>query len=267
MKKEFYVGWSGEAPAGYRKKSRLFFFAVFSLATVIAVLFSVYQRGFIDSYFEYGTLTEIEGYLVDDPVPGLLTLNEGRIQTIPLVGFGKSGADENVKAIMEKIDGDFSKTKVTIRGTLFYYRDRKWMELTEGSNSLIQEMPAEQLQRDIQTTGSKKLVGEIVDPKCFFGVMNPGTKAVHRSCAIRCISGGVPPVLAIRENGEFVDYYFVQKASGELINKEILPYVGIPIELSGSVTKYNDWNVLNLEEDLDEQMLSMAMVQGITQCK
>lgn len=39
------------------------------------------------------------------------------------------------------------------------------------------------------------LEDEIIDPKCYFGVI-PGKGKIHRSCAIRCISDGIPPVLA-----------------------------------------------------------------------
>ena len=41
--------------------------------------------------------------------------------------------------------------------------------------------------------------GEIVDPKCFFGVMKPGEGKPHKDCAIRCILGGIPPVLKVTD--------------------------------------------------------------------
>ena len=49
-----------------------------------------------------------------------------------------------------------------------------------------------------ESLGKQTFVGEIVDSKCFLGVMNPGRLTPHRACAIRCISGGVPPVLLVR---------------------------------------------------------------------
>ena len=42
------------------------------------------------------------------------------------------------------------------------------------------------------------LRGEIVDSKCYLGVMNPGEGTVHRDCAARCLSGGLPPMLVVR---------------------------------------------------------------------
>ena len=44
------------------------------------------------------------------------------------------------------------------------------------------------------------LVGELVDTKCFLGVMRPATGKVHRGCAIRCLSGGAPPGLLVRDD-------------------------------------------------------------------
>ena len=38
------------------------------------------------------------------------------------------------------------------------------------------------------------LIGEIVDSKRYLGVMNPGNGKVHRDCAVRCLSGGIPPI-------------------------------------------------------------------------
>jgi hypothetical protein len=38
-----------------------------------------------------------------------------------------------------------------------------------------------------------------VDTKCFLGVMHPATGKVHRVCAVRCLSGGAPPALLVRD--------------------------------------------------------------------
>jgi hypothetical protein len=43
------------------------------------------------------------------------------------------------------------------------------------------------------------LRGEIVDTKCYLGVMTPGEDKVHRGCAVRCISRGVPPAFLVRD--------------------------------------------------------------------
>lgn len=243
---EFYIGWQDDAPAGFGKSARTFFIMVLIVSIAFVAFFTKTEVGFVDNYFDYGNLTEVKGQLVMEPVPAVLTQENGTIKTIPLVGFGKFGAGSVLEEFNIQLKGDLSSYEVTIRGTYFEYQDKRWMELTEGEKSLISFKPASRPNRQITNQGNVTLSGEIVDPKCFFGVMNPAAKAVHRSCARRCISGGIVPVLAIRENGKFVDYYLLEDAESNNLFKDILPYVGLPITISGSVTQYDDWKVLSI---------------------
>lgn len=265
MKKEFFVGWNDETPKSYSRTGKRFFFVVLLAMLAIGAIYSISERGFIDSYFEYGTLTEKTGFIVKEPVWGLRTLENGQVKTIPLVGFGKFGPDQALEGIINKIS-EFEGKEVTIRGTLFYYKERIWMELTEGAQSLINYQEMEDPVRKVSILGDKTLSGEIVDPKCFFGVMNPADKAVHRSCAVRCISGGGPPVLAIREGGEFVDYYFLVEEEGNPLNQEILAFVGIPVKLSGNVREMDDWKILEMSDDINSQIELSAFLSYIPEC-
>jgi len=52
----------------------------------------------------------------------------------------------------------------------------------------------------VEHLGQVELEGELVDTKCWLGVMRPATGKVHRACAARCLSGGVPPGLLIRND-------------------------------------------------------------------
>jgi hypothetical protein len=52
----------------------------------------------------------------------------------------------------------------------------------------------------IVSLGTAAFVGELVDTRCFLGVMRPATGKVHRGCAIRCLSGGAPPGLLVRDD-------------------------------------------------------------------
>jgi hypothetical protein len=47
--------------------------------------------------------------------------------------------------------------------------------------------------------------GEIVDSKCFLGVMVPGSGKTHKDCASLCLRGGIPPALYVRDqSGQIV---------------------------------------------------------------
>lgn len=267
MSDEFFVGWSGKPPKSYASKGKQFFFGCLILCLLIGVLFVTNQEKYIDSEYEYGILQERTGHLVENPVWGLRVEEEGKIVTIPIVGFGKMGPYPTLTKMMETHDLK-EGTRVTLRGMLTHYQEKYLMELTEGENSLVAVGELTMLAKKIEMKGQKTLEGEIVDPKCFFGVMNPAFKAVHRSCAIRCISGGMPPLLAIRENGAFVDYYFIHGEGMKSITNEILPYIGIPVKVSGQVFRYDDWNSIVIDpadlqiahRDMDVSPLLVASI-------
>ena len=75
--------------------------------------------------------------------------------------------------------------------------------------------------------GERTLVGEIVDSKCYLGVMNPGSLTPHRACAIRCISGGIPPVLLVHQTNGTALYFLLTSRHGRPVNKEVLDIVAI----------------------------------------
>jgi hypothetical protein len=97
--------------------------------------------------------------------------------------------------------------------------------------------------------GRQTMRGEIVDAKCFLGVMKPGREKPHRACAQRCISGGVPPVLAVRTNAGEQAYLLMVDESGHPINQRILRWVAQPVEVSGRVERHGDRLLLFAELD------------------
>ena len=99
------------------------------------------------------------------------------------------------------------------------------------------------------------LQGEIIDPKCYFGVMKPGKGKIHRSCAVRCVSGGIPPVLATTDHNNISQYYLLTSLNGAPINESVLPFIGKPSEITGIVEKMEDWYLLKINPD-DIQIVS-----------
>jgi hypothetical protein len=80
--------------------------------------------------------------------------------------------------------------------------------------------------------GEVQLTGEIVDSKCYFGVMNPGNGKVHRDCAVRCISGGIPPAFLVRDaNGQTVTLLLANW------KRELLNHVAEPITIHGRLAR------------------------------
>jgi hypothetical protein len=76
-----------------------------------------------------------------------------------------------------------------------------------------------------------------VDAKCYLGVMTPGESKVHRDCAIRCISGGVPPAFLARDASGEVKILLLVGADGRALSREVLRYAAEPLELSGDLLR------------------------------
>jgi len=101
------------------------------------------------------------------------------------------------------------------------------------------------MQKDL---GLQKIKGEIIEPKCYFGVMKPGEGKVHRDCAIRCILGGIPPVFKVmNEKGE-KNYYFIVGPNGEKMNTTVQDYVAEPVEIEARVVQQGDWVILYVKD-------------------
>ncbi len=76
--------------------------------------------------------------------------------------------------------------------------------------------------------------------------MKPAEGKVHKSCAIRCISGGIPPVFR-HETDSGNLYYVLKGVNGEDINQEVLEFVGEAVEVTGNAYEVNVWMVLEVD--------------------
>jgi len=255
---EFFIGWSDKMPSSYAQAVKKMVVLLIPIVLLVAFLVVKAQKDFSTSNFEYGTTTVLEGTLIKTPAP-MLRINWGMdldekpvFQHILLVGFGKLGAQRTLTKIENKIGHDLNGKPVILAGTLIYHDGKTTLELTDGiaaykgasnklANSTISTIPL----------GTLNLQGEIIDPKCFFGVMKPGDGKPHKSCAARCISGGIPPIFVTRKlNGER-DYYLLVGENGEAINQEILPFVADQLRITGQANQMHDWKILSLATTKD----------------
>jgi hypothetical protein len=189
-------------------------------------------------------------------------------QTALLVGFGKSGADTFTQALGITKNREGSKVRLT--GSLIYGDGKTLLQLDESSTLTFLEgyLPIVSTPYAEQTLS---LSGEIVDPKCYFGVMKPGEGKAHRSCAIRCIAGGIPPVFKTDSSG----YFLLVNENREPISSEIAALVGDYITLPGKAMRWNDWTILSVDSQMIQQLSAtkkwkenlMAFEKDMTQCR
>ncbi len=262
-KSDFYVGYMPEAAPAFAKKSRRFVWVLLAIVPLIGLGLAVSQRGFPPAVFEFGTLTQIEGELVMAPVPLLRTLEEGHIKHILLVGAGKMGA-EYTFADWEKDNGvSLEGKRLVLNGTRIYHNGKMALELTEGVASIMrysESVPSSS--PNVISLGEVSLKGEILDPKCALGVMNPAEGKPHRSCAIRCIAGGIPPMLRITNNKGETNYILVKGRDKKDVNASIIPYVADQIQICGRLVQQDDWLVLYSDPASEIQRLAPFIPEG-----
>ncbi|GAB5408454.1 MAG: hypothetical protein BalsKO_08190 [Balneolaceae bacterium] len=258
-KNEFYIGWQEEMPPSNKIFIRNILIGIFVLIPVLVFAVVHLQKPMNHHHFEFGTITELKGIYYEEPAPLLIVesgIPEGFSKEVLLVGFGKLGASGIISDIEEK-EGTLNGKEVSLNGTLIYGDGVTLMELTNLEDSFISAKETEKQYLGPETKPMDvTLKGEILDPKCYFGVMKPGEGKIHKSCAIRCISGGIPPVMRVlQSDGINYDYYLVKEENGEEINKEVLPFVAETISVSGMSSIQHGWNVLEIDMETIERKM------------
>jgi len=253
---EFYIGWMSTAPRGYASTIKKYLFVLFPIVIVLGVLLALSQKKFGTGNFEFGTLTEVKGIYSNSPVPNLKVVNGKDIWgnenyiTVPLIGYGKHGADGIIADLERESSTSFQGKEVTLKGTLLYNDGKLLMQVDANDKPLLNV--AENVNKDVASSkdlGTIDVKGEIVDPKCFFGVMKPGEGKPHKDCATRCILGGIPPVLKVTDDEGKQNYYLIVGANGGKMNEVVKDFVASPVELRAKAVQYNDWIVLYTNPD------------------
>jgi len=241
---EFYVGYLSHGPPGIARRTRSAVAVALACGLAAAGLLAMAQADFDRGWFEFGIDREWTGVVLERPYPRLRVTEEGQAsaRSLPtsfhLVAFGKYGAEELVAGL----DGE----PVRIRGSLIHNEQERMLEVHEvepWSGAEAERLRAAGRPEERQL-GRVTLVGEIVDSKCHLGVMKPGRGKTHKACAIRCISGGIPPLLRVEDNAGEVEYFLLVAADGRSVNREVLDLVAEPVEISGEVVRSGDLLVL-----------------------
>jgi hypothetical protein len=235
---EFYIGYLPAAPPRQGRASRMIAGGLVIVAAIVAVVLVSAQQPFATATFEYGSPRHFEGWISESPYPVLLVPRPGSTGALApvsryiLTTTGKHGAREAVHGL----DG----MAVSLDGTLAYRDDQALLEIARSSvparSAVLPPRPAERT----DTIGTRTVEGEIIDSKCGLGVMNPGVGKPHRTCAARCISGGIPPLVATRDSSGRASYLFLTDRAGRPIDDSVLAYVAEPVRITGIVTRRGD---------------------------
>lgn len=230
---EFYIGYAPRPPRRIARTISRAVVGLNALAAAVALVLVFAQRPFARSTFEFQQYREFTGEMELKPYPALLLVRPGgkEYSRYLLVAPGKHGADAEVRS--------FAGEAVQLRGSLIYRDGQTMVELVPGSVQALRKEPAAV---SFATLGEVTLTGEIVDSKCFLGVMNPGRTKVHRDCAARCISGGIPPAFVTADG-----FYLLVGGDGRAVQHEVLDWVGETIEVTGTVVRSGETLILRAE--------------------
>ncbi len=253
-KDEFYIGWNDSIPKALYSFSK-------GVSIFLAVLFTAFAWGLPhlmepmkNSEFNFTENFEITGTLVKSPVPMLRTPKKDYL----LVDGGKFSALRSINNIEERDQIDLDGRIVTLSTTEMNYDDHSVIELTDLEQSFL-NIGEYNDYTPVQARGQYVTIkGEIVDPKCFFGAMNPAIGKVHKSCAINCIKGGIPPMLASNDGR----YLFIVGPQGEMMNERIIDMVAEDVNLFGRVAKRNHWYYIYLQSETAIQRLSFRNIMN-----
>jgi len=207
----------------------------------LALLVGSSQRPLGSGAYEFGVESEVVGLLRRGPVPSLWIPTGApdggagpAFEIVPLVGRGKHGVPGSVLAQADR--------EVRLRGSWIRRAGERVLEVS-GVEPIGGETVGAAVVASVPL-GRVHLGGEIVDSKCWMGVMKPADGKSHKACAIRCISGGVPAAFVVRPaRGEMAVLWMVSP-SGRPLGPELLDLVAEPVELDGELVRIDGRAIL-----------------------
>lgn len=228
---DFYIGYQPHAPHRTRRMIRLALSGLAAIVPLVALVIVFGQPRFADGFFDFGNVRQFRGVIAEQPAPLLMTIESGRRRDYALVGEGKHGAAELTRGL----DG----RNVLLSGTLIRRDGIEMIEVRGGSISAAGQLSGGSAPATLQV-GNHRLAGEIVDSKCYLGVMNPGEGKTHRECASLCIRGGVPPLFVVRGPDGKRAHLWLTSESMSPLDDRILDFVAEPVIIDGTVERVGD---------------------------
>jgi hypothetical protein len=251
---EFFVGYRKTLPPLLARWLRRFVTMLLIGSCFIGGMFASRLHSVGEGRYAFEQPEEFIGVILEQPFPSLI-VHEDFPRTAGakpgfirywLVGRGKHGAQAQTAGLDGKL--------VALKGERVERDGQHIIKLTEAPTELANDEPHRALaipaEPPARAAGMVRLRGEIVDSQCFLGVMKPGHGRTHRGCAVRCLSGGVPPLLHVSEpslDQGAAAYYLLVGADGRAINKALLPFVAQTFEVEGTLLFYGSVAVLRID--------------------
>ena len=242
---EFFIGYAPPMPP---RLGRFVTRVVMGLAYGVLVWAVAIASGHVSlegGTFEFGHPQRFAGTIVERPYPALRLddANQNSTAALLLVAPGKHGAD----ALVRGLDGRHAAlTGTRIRRGALTMIELEPASLASGEGPASNRGTAA-AQAEAGSGEPVTVRGEVVDSKCFLGVMVPGSGKTHKACASLCLRGGVPPAMFVQDRGGESAVMLLTGASGEAIGPRALQVAGEAVEMSGMVQRQGGWLVLRTD--------------------
>jgi hypothetical protein len=239
---EFFIGYAPPMPS---QLARFVTRVVIGLACGVlawAVTVAAGHLALEGGTFEFGRPQRFAGTVVERPYPALRPDGvEPNTPWLLLVAPGKHGADALVSGLDER--------HVTLTGTRIHRGTHTMIEVEPASLVVGGEVALRPSAIRAESLGDHpvKVRGEVVDSKCFLGVMVPGSGKTHKDCASLCLRGGIPPALYVRDQSGQSSVMLLTGVSGEPLGAPALQVVGEAIEMTGTLHRQGGWLVLSTD--------------------
>ncbi|MEM1260977.1 MAG: hypothetical protein AAGH76_01140 [Pseudomonadota bacterium] len=240
---DFYVGYL-PTPATLARWYRVFVPVLILAAASFGYWLAGSQQAAGTGTWAYGQSRTVSGRLVATPYPHVVTPTG---ESVLLVREGKLGVDDWAQPNDGRI--------VAVTGYAIERGAWHMLEIaTESAIDVQSDAAIDVVVPTIQLFGEHTLSGEIVDSKCFLGVMKPGDGLVHRACAELCIRGGLPPMLvAASPDGERAGYLLIAP-DGSSAKALVAGSVGIPVTITGTVSEVGALRYLTMADTTIEAL-------------
>lgn len=237
-KPEFYVGYLAMPPR-LKWIIRGLIVVLLGLVALDAWLIAQLQQQPGDGRWAE-TPQEFVGTLTRAPYPTLRSIENGAPRTYIVISDEKRGAEPMLAGIE---DG----ASVKIQGYLIERAAVGMIQLAATGNDVAKTDAPPVADADREIHGAVTIEGEIVDSKCWLGVMRPGDGHIHKACASLCIRGGIPPMFVSR-GGDAPPVMLMTLPDGRAIPPDdILDHVADRVSLTGIIEKRGDVTVFKVD--------------------
>ncbi len=221
----FYIGLA-PMPRGLAISMMILTAFLFGASAGLAVLLAGAQQDPGTGRWLSDEARTFEGTLRRIPYPMLFYTEDGVEKVATLISTGKLGVEDRVEGLEDQ--------RVRVQGFYIERQGRVSIEFIDGDEAITAFGTSGVTPLLIESLGPRTIRGEIVDSKCFLGVMKPGAGKAHKACATLCLIGGVPPHFVVRHENGFTNA-LITDPDGNPMPDSLLRYVADPIEASGQL--------------------------------